>query len=155
MLLINARNTHVKDGLQRAYSSKVPHGGLEVFCVSNKTYAKFVEKGNVEMVQASGIPDLRRFCYTMTAHAQLLEAKHFLSSMLSSLLNSAELLATKPAESQQPIEAGLDESMLLAVNKRKVEVRLILYSSFGSANIRRHYGPPLSPMMNFRTRFKS
>lgn len=138
MLLINARNTYVKDGLQRAYSSKVPDGRLEVFCISNKTYGKFVEKGNAEMVQASGIPELRRFCYTMTAHSQLLEAKNFLSSMLSSLLNSAELLATKPAESQQPIGAGLDESILLAVDKRKVEVRRILYSLFGSANIRRH-----------------
>ncbi|OBT81787.1 hypothetical protein VE02_09856 [Pseudogymnoascus sp. 03VT05] len=121
LLLISARNTHVKEGLQRAYSSKVPNGGLEVFCVSNTTYGKYAIKGNVEMVQASGIPELRRFCYTMTAHAQLLEARHFLSSMLSSLLNSAELLATKPTESQQPTETGLDESMLLAVNNGKTE----------------------------------
>ncbi|OBT96981.1 hypothetical protein VE01_05489 [Pseudogymnoascus verrucosus] len=121
LLLISARNTHVKEGLQRAYSSKVPNGGLEVFCVSNTTYGKYTIKGNVEMVQASGIPELRRFCYTMTAHAQLLEARHFLSSMLSSLLNSAELLATKPTESQQPTETGLDESMLLAVNNGKTE----------------------------------
>ncbi|KFZ06243.1 hypothetical protein V501_07587 [Pseudogymnoascus sp. VKM F-4519 (FW-2642)] len=124
LLLISARNTHVKEGLQRAYSSKVPNGGLEVFCVSNTTYGKYTIKGNVEMVQASGIPELRRFCYTMTAHAQLLEARHFLSSMLSSLLNSAELLATKPTESQQPTETGLDESMLLAVNNGKTEGRL-------------------------------
>ncbi|KFY06936.1 hypothetical protein V492_07602 [Pseudogymnoascus sp. VKM F-4246] len=121
LLLINARNTHVKEGLQRAYSSKVPNGGLQVFCVSNTTYGKYVKKGNVEMVQASGIPELRRFCYTMTAYAQLLEARHFLSSMLSSLLNSAELFAAKPIESQQPAEAGLDESMFLAVNNGKTE----------------------------------
>lgn len=138
MLLISARNTHVKEGLQRAYSSKVPNGGLEVFCVSNTTYGKYVMKGNVEMVQASGIPELRRFCYTMTAHAQLLEARHFLSSMLSSLLNSAELLATKPTESQLPTEAGLDESMFLAVNNGKTEVSHIIYSILRLANLGRH-----------------
>jgi hypothetical protein len=129
---------HVKEGLQRAYSSKVPKGGLEVFCVSNTTYEKYAKKGNVEMVQASGIPELRRFCYTITAHAQLLEAKHFLSSMLSSLLNSAELWATKPTEPQQPVEAELDESICLAVDNGKTEVSHILYSILRSANFRRH-----------------
>lgn len=137
MLLISARNAHVKEGLQRAYSSKVPNGGLEVFCVSNTTYAKYVKKGNVEMVQASGIPELRRFCYTMTAYAQLLEARHFLSSTLSSLLNSAELLATKPAEPQKPTDAGLDESMFLAVDNGKTEVSRIIYSILRLANLRR------------------
>lgn len=138
LLLINARNAHVKEGLQRAYSSKVPNGRLEVFCVSNTTYGKYVKKGNIEMVQASGIPELRRFCYTMTAHAQLLEARHFLSSMLSTLLNSAELFATKPTESQQPTEARLDESLSLAVNNRKIEVSYIICSILRLANPRRH-----------------
>ncbi|KFY95308.1 hypothetical protein V500_02839 [Pseudogymnoascus sp. VKM F-4518 (FW-2643)] len=120
-LLISARNMHVKEGLQRAYSSKVPEGGLEVFCVSNTLYEKYARKGNIEMVQGSGIPELRRFCYAITAHAQLLEAKHFLSSMLSSVLNSAELWATKPTEPQQPAEAGWDESMFLEVDDGKAE----------------------------------
>ncbi|KFY49525.1 hypothetical protein V496_09946 [Pseudogymnoascus sp. VKM F-4515 (FW-2607)] len=130
LLLISARNTHVKEGLQRAYSSKVPNGGLEVFCVSNTTYGKYAMKGNVEMVHASGIPELRRFCYTMTAHAQLLEARHFLSSMLSSLLNSADLLATKPTESQLPTETGLDESMILTVNNGKTESKSEFQDTF-------------------------
>lgn len=119
---------HVKEGLQQAYSSKVPEGELEVFCVSNTLYEKYARKGNIEMVQGSGIPELRRFCYAITAHAQLLEAKHFLSSMLSSVLNSAELWATKPAEPQQPAEAGWDESMFLEVDDGKAEVSHSLYS---------------------------
>ncbi|RDL37034.1 Uncharacterized protein BP5553_04467 [Venustampulla echinocandica] len=124
LLLINARSIHVKEGLQRTYSSKIPKGELEVFCVSNTTYEKFAKKGNVEMVQASGIPELRRFCYTITAHAQLLEAKNCLRSMLSSLLNSAKLWAAKPTEPQQTVEANLDESIYFAVDNRKQEESL-------------------------------
>jgi hypothetical protein len=90
---VDARNHHVKDGLQRAYASKVPGGRLEVFCVSNTTYEKFSKKGNAAMVRASGVPELRRFCHTITADAQLLEAKNFLQSTLSSLLCSVELWA--------------------------------------------------------------
>lgn len=93
-LLIGARNDHVKDGLQRAYSARVPGGQLEVFCVSNTAYEKYSRKGINEMVRASGIPELRRFCHTITADAQLREAKHFLQSTLSSLLSSVEVWAS-------------------------------------------------------------
>jgi hypothetical protein len=97
LLFIDARNSHVKEGLQAAYASKVPGGQLEVFCVSNTMYEKFTKRGNSDMVRsmvsASGIPGLRRFCHSITADARLLEAKHFLRSTLSSLLNSMEIWA--------------------------------------------------------------
>ncbi|TVY75935.1 hypothetical protein LSUE1_G004583, partial [Lachnellula suecica] len=93
-LLIDARNAHVKEGLQQAYSFNIPGGKLEVFCVSNTTYEKYARKGNNEMVRGSGIPDLRRFCHTLTAGAQLLEAKHFLQSKLASLLSSVQIWAS-------------------------------------------------------------
>ncbi|OBT59443.1 hypothetical protein VE04_00611 [Pseudogymnoascus sp. 24MN13] len=57
LLLINARNMHVKEGLQKAYSAEIPKGVLEVFCVSNTSYEKYAMKGDIEMVQASGIPE--------------------------------------------------------------------------------------------------
>lgn len=88
-MLIEARNNHVKQGLQKAYASKVPGGQIDVFCVS--TYEKYFAKGNAEMVHSSGIPEIRRFCHTITADAQLREAKHFLQSALSNLLGSVEL----------------------------------------------------------------
>lgn len=66
-------------------------GKLEVFCVSNKTYQKFSEKGDAAMVRASGIPELRRFCHSAVAGARLLEAKNFLQSKIASLLNSIEI----------------------------------------------------------------
>lgn len=92
-LLIEARNDHVKEGLRRAYASKVPGEKLDVFCVSNTTYEKYSEKGNTELVHASGIPQLRRFCHSITTEAQFREASHLLRSSLPSLINSLVLFA--------------------------------------------------------------
>ncbi|KFH46600.1 hypothetical protein ACRE_024930 [Hapsidospora chrysogenum ATCC 11550] len=90
-LLIGARNAHVKQGLQRAYSSQVPGRDLHVFCVSNTAYEKYCRKGNREYVEASGVPELRRFCHGISADAQLNEARHFLHSRLAGLVNSLGL----------------------------------------------------------------
>jgi hypothetical protein len=89
--LIKARNAHVTRGLQAAYAAKAPDGRLDVFCVSNKWYAKYSRKDNAEGVRASGIPALRRFCYSITADAQLREARHFLVARVFGLVNSVEL----------------------------------------------------------------
>ncbi|KAG9255485.1 uncharacterized protein F5Z01DRAFT_56619 [Emericellopsis atlantica] len=92
-LLIRARNAHVREGLQRAYSSEIPGGRLNVFCVSNKLYEKYSRKGPPEFIQETGIVELRRFCHSVTAEAQLKEGQHFLRSRLPSLLNSLGLWA--------------------------------------------------------------
>lgn len=98
-MFIEARNRHVKDGLQAAYSSKVPRNRLDVFCVLNKMYEKYSRKGNGEFIEASGIPDLRKFCFQITADAQLLEAKRFLKSSLFNLLTSFEVCLNSLASS--------------------------------------------------------
>ncbi|RFU23756.1 hypothetical protein B7463_g12581, partial [Scytalidium lignicola] len=90
-LLIEAQNSQIKAGLQSKYAAKVPGGILEVFCVSNPTYEKYVRKGDLHMVDASGIPALRSFCYSITAQKQLLEAKHYLATRLGILLNSIQI----------------------------------------------------------------
>ena len=90
-MLIKARNEHVKEGLQKAYAAKAPGEKLDVFCISNTTYEKYAEKGNAQLVDASGIPQLRKFCQSITAEAQFREALHFLRSTLPNLLNSVEL----------------------------------------------------------------
>lgn len=64
---------------------------LQVFCVSNTWYEKYCPKGNQELVQGSGIPDLRRFCHTVAAEMHLNEAKQFLRSRLLGLLESLEV----------------------------------------------------------------
>ncbi|EXV00317.1 Ras GTPase family protein [Metarhizium robertsii] len=119
LLFIEARNQHVKRGLQSAYASKIPDQTLDVFCVSNKIYEKHVPKGNSEFVAASGIPELRRFCHTITADAQLQEATHFLKSSIPSFLTTLEIRLgslcsgdEKLARFQQArnsIHRGLDE----------------------------------------------
>jgi hypothetical protein len=106
---MGARNQHVKEGLQKAYASKISGGRLEVFCVSNSTYEKNCKKGNAAMVQASGIPELRRFCHSITADAQLLEAKHFLRSTLSSLLNSVEIWTSSLSDVPQASDDNAKE----------------------------------------------
>ncbi|TGO07985.1 hypothetical protein BTUL_0233g00180 [Botrytis tulipae] len=90
-LFIEARNRHVTKGLQAAYRQKTINAHLDVFCISNTTYEDYVEKGDNEMIQKSGIPELRRFCRKITASAQLLQALHFMRSKLPSLLNSITL----------------------------------------------------------------
>ena len=88
---MDARNDHVKQGLRRVYAAKVPNGKLDVFCVSNRMYEENSRKGKAEGVMASGIPDLRKFCHTITADAQYREARHFLQSSLFSLLTSLDI----------------------------------------------------------------
>lgn len=76
------------------------------------------------MVRASGIPELRRFCHTITAVAQLLEARHFLQSKLSSLLSSVELWASSSPPQPQVEGHQQDESTRDLLEKVTNEVRL-------------------------------
>ncbi|KAH7133693.1 hypothetical protein EDB81DRAFT_859227 [Dactylonectria macrodidyma] len=122
ILLIQARNDHVTQGLQRAYAADMEGKTLDVFCVSNTMYQKYSQKGNTEYVMASGIPDLRRFCHSMTADAQLGEAKHFLQSKLSTLLNSLHLWTNSFQNDQLEEEVGLKEEVYLQLNERICEI---------------------------------
>ncbi|KAF4472847.1 hypothetical protein FALBO_253 [Fusarium albosuccineum] len=115
LLLIQARANHVKENLQNVYSSEMEGKRLDVFCVSNKWYEKYCPKGNNEFVEASGIPELRRFCHTLTAEAQLNEAKHFLKSKLSTVLNSLDLWASSLLNKQDDSEM-LNDSVYNELN---------------------------------------
>ncbi|RYP26651.1 hypothetical protein DL767_007934 [Monosporascus sp. MG133] len=107
-LLIEARNEHVKDGLRKAYAAKVPGEKLDVFCVSNTTYEKYSEKGDQELVRASGIPQLRQFCHSITAEAQFREALDRLQARLPNLINSLELWANTNLETHEREDFVLD-----------------------------------------------
>lgn len=115
-ILMQARNDHVKEGLQRTYAADMEGRALDVFCVSNTMYQKYCPKGNSESVMASGIPDLRRFCHSMTADAQLGESKHFLQSKLSTLINSLELWTSSYQNTQLEEEVDLGESIYDTLN---------------------------------------
>lgn len=121
LLLIQARNENVKQNLQSVYSSEMEGNRLDVFCVSNKWYEKYCPKGNTDFVQASGIPELRRFCHSLTADAQLNEARDFLGPKLSALLNSLNLWASSSLHSQEEIEV-LDDSIYKELDKLVAEM---------------------------------
>jgi hypothetical protein len=122
LLLVQARNEHVKRNLQSVYSSEMNGRTLDIFCVSNKWYEKYCPKGNAQFVEASGIPDLRRFCHTVTADAQLNEAKHFLRSRLSALLNTLDLWACSSLQKQEDIGEP-DDSVYIRVTELIDQVR--------------------------------
>ncbi|KAF2104448.1 hypothetical protein NA57DRAFT_70653 [Rhizodiscina lignyota] len=103
LLLIKARNDFVKAGLKRAYAEKVEHKTLEVFCVSNKDYDKDCRKGRVQFVEASGIPELRKFCHAINAQAQLDESRNFLLAQLPNLVRSARLWMEKVSEEVEDV----------------------------------------------------
>lgn len=117
LCLIEARNDHVKEGLQQAYAAKAPDGKLDVFCISNKLYDKYSCKGNTRLVVASGIPEVRRFCHSITAEAQLREARHFLQSALFSLVNSLEMWARRTLTSANEGGTGSEELVREATGK--------------------------------------
>ena len=122
-LLMTARNDFVKEGLRRNYSEKVPGGILEVFCVSNLNYEKYSKKGVIDQVIASGIPELRRFCHTITAKPQYFEAKNFLQSRLLSVLTSIRLLVEKNRESTGVIDERAKQDVSKAFEDMSLDVR--------------------------------
>ena len=91
-MLIGARNDHVRSALRRNYQSKTPGDHLNVFCVSNKLYE---ENRDSETVTISGIPEVRQFCRSITADAQLLDAQNFLDNSLPDLIATAKIWATR------------------------------------------------------------
>lgn len=92
-----------------------------MFCVSNKLYGKYSSKGNTNLVVASGIPELRRFCHSITAEAQLREAQHFLQSALFSFVNSLGMWARGVAASSEETR-GQEESLREVTGKVELMV---------------------------------
>jgi hypothetical protein len=99
---------------------------LDVFCVSNKLYEKHSRKGNTGLVLASGIPDVRRFCHSIMAEAQLREATHFLQSSLFGLVNSLEMWATSASAVQEGDTGEVEAS--------KNKIALAIKKTVGSLN---------------------
>jgi len=94
------------------------------------------------MVRASGIPELRQFCHKVTAEAQLLEAKHFLQSTLSSLLSSVELWASSSPPCLQVEDREQDESAQDVLQNVIAEVRItssFIAAHFWSAKISENF----------------
>ncbi|KKZ62214.1 hypothetical protein EMCG_03352 [[Emmonsia] crescens] len=79
-----ARNQSISSSLRSAYDDVQPR----MFYVDNKLYR---DSSNLEAVEVSGIPGLRRFCYTIPAQALYTSACNFLYNSLPSLVRSLDL----------------------------------------------------------------
>jgi hypothetical protein len=84
-------------------------------------------------VQASEIPELRRFCHSIAADAQLLEAKNMLQPRLSALLSSIDLWATSSIAACQDEILEFDKSIDLIfenwTNAKKKVLRCTLLNN--------------------------
>lgn len=84
----------MEKGLKSLYENSVD-GELKVFCVSNSTYEESAYQQETGMDQrlrsVSGIPDLRKFCYFLSADSRLRDAKSFLQVTLPSLIASISM----------------------------------------------------------------
>ena len=125
---MKARSDHVKRGLRKAYASKVPNENLDVFCVSNTMYEKYARKGNAKLVGASEIPEVRRFCYKITAEARYREARHFLQSSVPSLLHSLGLWVSSHADHDK-VEDSPGEDLYGTLQNALVGPKAQVYSS--------------------------
>jgi len=78
----------------KSYASLANHHELEVFCVSNRYYegTGFTSNNAKDISRSmSGIPELRQFCHTVVAEAQLQAAIHYLDVKCLGLLQQLEL----------------------------------------------------------------
>jgi hypothetical protein len=120
---MEARSEIVKQGLRKAYTAKVPERNLNVFCVSSKAYEKYSRKGQADYVQKSGIPELRRFCHSVTATGQLMEAKHYMTSSLPGFLSSIKMWLEGRIVDSQSSKPEYDSAYLfedLAIMRKEV-----------------------------------
>lgn len=99
-ILVQRRNTKIRNSLYRAHSGKVK-GDLLVFCVSNKDYSEYRDEESAiaaEHVELSGIPELRRYCQADSSEAQLRTVTDFLKNQVPSLLGSIKQSLMKKSD---------------------------------------------------------
>jgi hypothetical protein len=123
-MYVEARNNYVKQQLRAAYQERIPNGNLDVFCISNTVYQEHSETGNVDMIEKSGVPELRRFCRKITARAQLLQALHFMRSEVPSLLNSIKIWVDCFEQTPNARDKDADNDVLEKYKKAREKVNI-------------------------------
>lgn len=71
--------------------SRDHHGRAQVFCVSNTLYSTYRDDDGEQAsayVALSGIPDLRRYCQSVPADAQMRATESYLGNQVPALLGS-------------------------------------------------------------------
>jgi len=112
-IFISARNNHVKQRLKRHYESQSQARKIDVFCVSNTLYRKAADQHSRiqeslrnrrrssltddrsaaadQMLQSSGIPELRDFVQGIPTKSRIAETRHFLETKLLTLFEKTSL----------------------------------------------------------------
>lgn len=131
--------------MQQSYASEIQEGKLDIFCVSNLVYEKYCRKGNHELVDASGVIELRRFCHAITAEAQLRDAQHYLDSSLASLLTSLGLWAgSRLPAIVEPVVIFTDTMETSLRNAREKVISVFPIASSKANTLRRLVSPSFS-----------
>lgn len=125
LMLIEARNAQVRTRLQAVYRERTKGKDLPVFTVSNSLYSKYSKNGKLDRVEASGIPNLRAHCIGIAADAQYHEAKDFLFSRLSTLINSTRLwldaIQVRSDESAREQDKEVQKKMQVAMDTLQIK----------------------------------
>jgi hypothetical protein len=87
-IVLTARNKKVADNLKEKYAADFKPGYLPIFCVDNRMYHTC---RNMQEAILSGIPELRKFCYSIPAKAQFRAGSHYIGTQIPSLVSSVEL----------------------------------------------------------------
>jgi Dynamin family len=90
-LLCAYRARRVREGVKSAYKKAFKGNAVEVFVLSNTQYDTGVAKHDIATIYQSGIPLLRRFCYTIAAGEQYIQYHHFLKTLVGGLLNRIQI----------------------------------------------------------------
>jgi hypothetical protein len=91
--LVERRNAKVKRSLQLEYNGKVLNQDLQVFCVSNKEYLKYLYEEQtmaLPRIKLSGILELRQFCQLIPAAVQFEAVVNFFNHQVPSFLSSIQ-----------------------------------------------------------------
>lgn len=144
VILLRVKLKFLQAGLPSHGSAEQPRGKGFARCICIKSSGattrgilclehnirEIFEEGQFGTGHCQRIPDLRQFCHAITADARLLEAKHFLQSALSSLLNSAGIWANSSSDSQQADDSLLNLSIYEVLQNTKTEVHPFLNTIF-------------------------
>jgi hypothetical protein len=87
VLLTGARGVYVSQEIRREYLQSLKNGHkADIFCISNKWYQNYFKKNELEYVNTSGVPSLRKFCYNSMGDEQLKDATNFLKNTVPALI---------------------------------------------------------------------
>ncbi|KAL5001750.1 hypothetical protein BDV10DRAFT_182315 [Aspergillus recurvatus] len=129
--LITRRNQRVTDSLMRAWGN-----GTRVFCVSNTLYSEHRAQEPdqaTEYLELSGIRELRRYCQSVPADAQLRATEAFLQIEVPLLLGSISVWAAAGsdtvthtrAEVLRGVLSDAEQALQRRITSRGSDIRLL------------------------------